>query len=66
VLGFGCFFALQPMPQGGSSAQIFGQFINQCESDNVSGPNPANDTGPQIIQLYKTYIDNSQTPSTDS
>ncbi|SEB57888.1 hypothetical protein SAMN05216178_1325 [Pseudomonas saponiphila] len=46
--------------------QIFGQFVSQCEGDNVPGPNPANTSGPQIIQLYKTYIDNNQTPSTDS
>lgn len=66
VLGFGCYFVLQPEAQQGNSAQIFGQFVSQCEGDNVPGPNPANTSGPQIIQLYKTYIDNNQTPSTDS
>ncbi|WP_347900452.1 TadE/TadG family type IV pilus assembly protein [Pseudomonas purpurea] len=66
VLGFGCYFVLQPESQQGNSAQIFGQFVKQCEGDNVPGPNPVNDAGPRIIQLYKTYIDNSQTPSTDS
>ncbi|MGR6736473.1 MULTISPECIES: TadE/TadG family type IV pilus assembly protein [Pseudomonas] len=66
VLGFGCYFVLQPASQQGNESQIFGQFQSVCEGDNVPGPNPANTTGPQIIQLYKTYIDNSQTPSTDS
>ncbi|WP_327440716.1 TadE/TadG family type IV pilus assembly protein [Pseudomonas donghuensis] len=66
VLSFGCYYVMQPANQQGNSAQIFGQFVKQCEGDNVPGPNPVNDAGPQIIQLYKTYIDNSQTPSTDS
>ena len=65
VLGFGCYFVVQPMNGGGTEAQIFGQFVKECEGDNVSGPNPMNDSGPQIIQLYKTYL-NSGTPSTDS
>ncbi|WOE81736.1 pilus assembly protein TadG-related protein [Pseudomonas protegens] len=66
VLGFGCYFLLQPQTQQGNSAQIFGQFVRACEGDNVPGAKPANNSGPQIIQLYKTYIDNNQTPSTDS
>lgn len=66
VLGYGCYFVLQPADQQGTSAQIFGQFVKQCEGDNVSGPNPSQDTGPQIIQLYKTYINGVAAPSTDS
>ncbi|WP_242443068.1 pilus assembly protein TadG-related protein [Pseudomonas sp. LFM046] len=66
VLGFGCFFVLQPMEQQGGQAWILGQFVRQCEGDNVPVSNPANALGPQIIQLYKTYIDNNQTPSGDS
>ncbi|EIK53755.1 Von Willebrand factor type A domain protein, associated with Flp pilus assembly [Stutzerimonas stutzeri TS44] len=67
VLGFGCFFLVQPLPTGaGNQAQIFGQFIRECEGDNVPDINPVDDGGPQIIQLYKTYIDNSRTPSSDS
>ena len=66
VLGFGCYFVVQPEAQQGNSAQIFGQFVKVCEGDNEPGPNPAANAGPQIIQLYKTYIDNNQTPSTDS
>lgn len=66
VLGFGCFFVLQPASQKGNESQVFGQFVEECEGDNVPGPDPANDQGPQIIQLYKTYIDNNLTPSSDS
>jgi len=66
VLGFACYFVLQPETQQGNSAQIYGQFVQQCEGDNVAGPHPSQTSGPQIIQLYKTYIDNSQTPSNDS
>lgn len=67
VLGFGCFFLVQPLPTGaGNQAQIFGQFIRECEGDNVPDIDPVDDAGPQIIQLYKTYIDNNRTPSSDS
>lgn len=54
------------MSGGGTQAQIFGQFVHECEGDNVPGPTPSNDAGPQIIQLYKTYLNGSGTPSTDS
>jgi hypothetical protein len=66
VLGFGCFFLLQTVSQQGNQAQIFGQFIEECEGDNVPGPEPVDDAGPQVIQLYKTYVDDNRTPSTDS
>jgi hypothetical protein len=66
VLGFGCYFVVQPMSNGGTESQIFGQFVKECEGDNVPGPNPTSDVGPQIIQLYKTYLNGSGTPSTDS
>ncbi|KFX69234.1 pilus assembly protein [Pseudomonas taeanensis MS-3] len=67
VLGFGCFFILQTAAQQGQQAQIFGQFVKECEGDNVPGPNPAADAGPQIIQLYKTYIGSGVgVPSSDS
>jgi Flp pilus assembly protein TadG len=66
VLGFGCFFVIQPSTNG--DASIFGQFVQECEGDNVPGPTPSTDSGPQVIQLYKTYRNDSgtPTPSTDS
>ncbi|WP_434574260.1 TadE/TadG family type IV pilus assembly protein [Pseudomonas sp. Z3-8] len=66
VLGFGCYFVVQPVNGGGSESVIFGQFVQECEGDNVPGPTPSSDAGPQIIQLYKTYLNGSGTPSTDS
>ncbi|MGH8437796.1 MAG: TadE/TadG family type IV pilus assembly protein [Pseudomonas sp.] len=66
VIGFGCFYVVQPAEHTGGDSQIFGQFVKQCEGDNVPGPAPKSDSGPQIIQLYKTFINGSGTPSTDS
>ncbi len=66
VLGFGCFYVLQPAQSAGGDSQIFGQFVKQCDGDNVPGPTPQDDAGPQIIQLYKTFINGSGTPSIDS
>lgn len=67
VLGFGCFFLVQSLPGGqGNDAVVFGQFIRECEGDNVPGPDATGGSGPQVIQLYKTYIDNNRTPSSDS
>lgn len=66
VLGFGCFFLVQPGIDTGGDAQIFGQFIEQCEGDGVAGPKPVNDQGPLIIQLYKSFISGWNTPSKDS
>lgn len=66
VLDFGCFFLLQTVNQNGGEAQVFGQFTKACEGDGVAGPTPANDVGPNIIQLYKTYINGVAMPSTDS
>jgi Flp pilus assembly protein TadG len=66
VLGFGCYFVVQPVDGGGSDSLVFGQFVKECEGDGVPGPTPSTDTGPQIIQLYKTYLNGSGNPSTDS
>ena len=64
VLGYGCFFLVQTVSQQGNQAQIFGQFVTDCEGDSVPGP-VLDDVGPKIIQLYKTYLDPT-TPSPDS
>ena len=64
VLGFGCFYLLQRVEQSGDK-HVLGQFLKECQGDGVAGPDPASDVGPQIIQLYKTYI-TPTTPSTDS
>ncbi|TNF79732.1 pilus assembly protein [Pseudomonas sp. ICMP22404] len=66
VLGFGCYFVVQPVNGGGTDSLVFGQFVQECEGDGVPGPTPSTDAGPQIIQLYKTYLNGSGNPSTDS
>ena len=66
VLDFGCFFLLQTIAQQGNQAQVFGQFVKECEGDGYAGPVPSEDVGPNIIQLYKTYFSGVATPSPDS
>ena len=66
VLGFGCFYLLQTVRQSGVEAHVFGQFVSECEGDGFAGATPADDVGPNIIQLYKTYFSGVATPSPDS
>lgn len=65
VLGFGCFYLLQKVQQSGQK-EVFGQFMQECEGSGYAGPTPADDVGPNIIQLYKTYFGGVSTPSPDS
>lgn len=52
VLGFGCYFLLQPAEQHGQTNYVYGQFIDGCLGDGNPGPEPANIFGPYRIQLY--------------
>jgi hypothetical protein len=52
VIGFACYFMLQPIG-GGTDKNIFGQFVKGCLAGGVSGINPGDGTGPYVIQLYK-------------
>lgn len=52
VLGFGCFFLLQPVVQQGSSDYVIGQFVGNCDVNGTPGPAPGSGAGPYIIQLY--------------
>lgn len=52
VLGFACFFLLQPVTQQGSTDFIFGQFVGNCDVNGEPGPAPNSGPGPYIIQLY--------------
>ena len=52
VLGFACFFLLQPVTHTGNTDQVFGQFIGNCDVNGTPGPNPGTGPGPHIIQLY--------------
>jgi Flp pilus assembly protein TadG len=53
LLGFACFFLLQPAQQRGNDSFVYGQFIENCSVNGVPGPNPVAGNGPQIIQLYR-------------
>lgn len=52
ILGFGCFFLLQEVKQKGNEAEMYGEFVAECDAKGVSGPNPVDQPGPFIIQLY--------------
>lgn len=52
LLGFACFFLLQPAVQAGNEAYVFGQFVEDCAVNGTPGPNPEAGGGPSIIQLY--------------
>jgi hypothetical protein len=56
VLGVGCFFLLQEVPNGGNQSNIFGQFISDCETGGTPGPNPSSIAGPFRIQLYRNFV----------
>jgi hypothetical protein len=53
LLGFACFFLLQPASQRGNDAFVYGQFIDDCSVNGTPGPNPVAGIGPHIIQLYR-------------
>jgi len=53
VLGFGCFFLLQDVKQKGSEAEMYGEFVADCDAKGTVGPSPTNIPGPYLIQLYK-------------
>ena len=53
VVGFGCYFLVQPAIQKGNEAEIYGQFIQGCTANGAPGPDPFSGPDPYIIQLYK-------------
>lgn len=55
LLGFGCYYLIQPVQQQGQNAYIYGQFIDGCEAGGTPGPNPGSGPGPYVIQLYRDY-----------
>ena len=40
VVGFGCFFLLQPVVQKGNENFVYGEFIGDCGAGGTPGPNP--------------------------
>ncbi len=53
ILGFACFFILQPVTQQGTTDYIIGQFEGNCQSGGEPGPNPGAGPGPYVIELYR-------------
>lgn len=53
LLGFGCFFLVDKAVQKGNESTIYGEFIADCQSHGVPGPDPGDGIGPYIIQLYE-------------
>lgn len=52
VYGFGCVFLLQPVVQQGNQAQVFAEFLEQCDSFGNFSMDPGV-LGPTRIILYK-------------
>jgi hypothetical protein len=52
ILGFGCFFLLQEVKQKGNEAEMYGEFVADCDAKGTAGPVPTNIPGPHTIQLY--------------
>lgn len=58
LLGVGCYFLLQEAIQQGNRANIFGEFVDECEVGGMPGPDPVNIPGPYLIQLYRNFDSN--------
>jgi Flp pilus assembly protein TadG len=52
VLGFACFYLIQPVTQQGNTDYVIGQFVGNCDTNGTPGPNPVTGPGPYVIQLY--------------
>jgi hypothetical protein len=53
ILGFACYFLLQRVKQNGQEAEMYGEFVEECEAKGTAGPVPTTAQGPKRIQLYK-------------
>lgn len=52
VIGFACFFLLQPVSHQGNTDYVVGQFEGNCDVNGNPGPNPGAGPGAYIIELY--------------
>jgi hypothetical protein len=53
ILGLGCFFLLQEAKQQGVEAEIYGEFVEECDANGSFGPfPPTTNVGPTKIILY--------------
>lgn len=53
ILGLGCYFLLQEVRQQGTEAEVYGQFVEECDASGNVGQDPQDIPGPTVIQLYK-------------
>ena len=53
VLGFACFWLLQPITNGSSNSYIYGEFIRNCAATGWAGSGSGLTDGPHMIQLFK-------------
>ncbi|MEO6186894.1 MAG: pilus assembly protein TadG-related protein [Steroidobacteraceae bacterium] len=53
LLGFACFFILQPVQQSGQNSFVYGEALQSCAAGGRPGPAPTAAPGPHIIQLYR-------------
>ena len=53
LLGYGCFFLLDPVQQKGNESEVYGQFVETCGASGMAGPNPGAGPGPHKIVLHK-------------
>ena len=52
ILGIGCFFMLQEVKQKGNEAEIYGEFVDECNAIGGFGPWPNPNPGPTKLVLY--------------
>ncbi len=52
ILGIGCFFLLQEVKQKGNEAEMYGEFVEECNANGGFGLDPTTVPGPDKIILY--------------
>jgi hypothetical protein len=55
VLGFGCFFLLQPTGHTGHSSFVVTEYFSGCTTHGTPGNEDPGGGGPEVIQLYRDY-----------
>jgi Flp pilus assembly protein TadG len=55
VLGFGCFFLLQPTGHSGHSSFVVAEYFTGCTTHGTPGNEDPGGGGPDVIQLYRDY-----------
>ncbi len=57
MLGFGCFFVLQPVSHHGNDADVYGQFLDGCEAGVVPTPTPIPPSGTSPVYRIILFED---------